>query len=120
MIPWSPLARGFLAGGRGQPGRGQHRARPHRRVLARGSTTATPDHAVVDAGDRGRQGARRLQHAGGAGLGAEEPGITAPIIGTSKAHHLDDAVAALEIKLTDDEVKALEAPYKPKPVLDHL
>ena len=42
VIPWSPLARGFLAGGRGQPRRRQHRARPHRRVLAPGSTTASP------------------------------------------------------------------------------
>ena len=49
----------------------------------------------------------------------KNPVITAPIIGTSKAHHLDDAVAALSLKLTDEEVAALEKPYKPKPVLDH-
>ena len=49
----------------------------------------------------------------------KNPAITAPIIGTSKPHHLDDALAGLEIKLTDDEVKALEAPYEPKRVLDH-
>ena len=47
------------------------------------------------------------------------PAITSPIIGTSKAHHLDDALAGLTLKLTDDEVKALEAPYEPKRVLDH-
>jgi aryl-alcohol dehydrogenase-like predicted oxidoreductase len=44
----------------------------------------------------------------------------APIIGTSKAHHLADAVGGLDLKLTDDEIAALEKPYKPKPVLDHL
>ena len=49
----------------------------------------------------------------------KNPAITSPIIGTSKAHHLDDALAGLKIKLTDDEVKALEKPYAPKPVLDH-
>ena len=49
----------------------------------------------------------------------KNPTITSPIIGTSKPHHLDDALAGLEIKLTDDEVKALEAPYEPKRVLDH-
>jgi len=49
----------------------------------------------------------------------KNPTITAPIVGTSKAHHLDDALAGLEIKLTDDEVKALQAPYEPKRVLDH-
>jgi aryl-alcohol dehydrogenase-like predicted oxidoreductase len=50
----------------------------------------------------------------------KNPVIASPIIGTSKAHHLDDALAALKITLTEDEVKTLEAPYKPKPVLDHL
>jgi aryl-alcohol dehydrogenase (NADP+) len=45
--------------------------------------------------------------------------ITAPIIGTSKPHHLDDAAAALSIELSDDEIKALEAPYRPKRILDH-
>ena len=49
----------------------------------------------------------------------KNPVISSPIIGTSKAHHLDDALAGLTISLTEDEVKALEAPYKPKPVLDH-
>jgi aryl-alcohol dehydrogenase-like predicted oxidoreductase len=45
--------------------------------------------------------------------------ITAPIIGASKANHLDDAVAALALKLTDEEVKRLEEPYKPHAVADH-
>src|SRR5262249_3371087 len=44
--------------------------------------------------------------------------ITAPIVGTSKMAHLDDALAALKIKLDGADVKALEAPYKPNPVLD--
>jgi aryl-alcohol dehydrogenase-like predicted oxidoreductase len=48
------------------------------------------------------------------------PAITAPIVGTSRIGHLDDAVAALSLTLDDEEVKALEKPYKPKPVLDHL
>ena len=47
------------------------------------------------------------------------PAVTSPIIGASKPHHLDDALAGLEVKLSDDEVKALEAPYEPKRVLDH-
>jgi len=46
--------------------------------------------------------------------------ITAPIIGASKAHHIADAVAALAVKLTDEETAALEAAYQPKPVLDHV
>ena len=49
----------------------------------------------------------------------KNPAITSPIVGTTKESHLDEAVAALEIKLTAEEIKALEAPYQPKPVLDH-
>ena len=45
-----------------------------------------------------------------------KPGITAPIIGATKPEHLQDAVAALDVKLTKEEVEALEAPYVPHPV----
>ncbi|MCB0160686.1 MAG: aldo/keto reductase, partial [Caldilineaceae bacterium] len=48
-----------------------------------------------------------------------KPGITAPIIGASKMPHLDDAIAALEISLSDEEMAALEEPYQPHPVLGH-
>jgi aryl-alcohol dehydrogenase-like predicted oxidoreductase len=48
-----------------------------------------------------------------------KPGITAPIIGASKANHLDDAMAGLALKLSEDEVKRLEEPYKPHAVADH-
>jgi aryl-alcohol dehydrogenase (NADP+) len=47
------------------------------------------------------------------------PAITAPIVGASKLGHIEDAVSALDVKLTDDEVAKLEAHYQPKPVLDH-
>jgi aryl-alcohol dehydrogenase-like predicted oxidoreductase len=45
--------------------------------------------------------------------------ITSPIIGASKMHHLDDAVAALSVKLSESDIKALEEPYQPHPVLGH-
>ncbi|MFX8672442.1 aldo/keto reductase, partial [Acinetobacter baumannii] len=48
-----------------------------------------------------------------------KPAVTAPIVGASKLHHLDDAAAALEVTLTADEIARLEAPYRSKPVLDH-
>jgi aryl-alcohol dehydrogenase (NADP+) len=48
-----------------------------------------------------------------------QPGVTAPIVGASKPHHLDDALAALTLKLDPAEVKALEEPYRPHPVLGH-
>jgi aryl-alcohol dehydrogenase (NADP+) len=47
------------------------------------------------------------------------PGTTAPIIGASKMQHLDDAVAAVDLKLDADEMKHLEAPYRPHPILGH-
>ncbi len=48
------------------------------------------------------------------------PGVTAPIIGASKMSHLDDAVAALDITLEEDELKALEAPYRSQPIRGHV
>jgi len=48
-----------------------------------------------------------------------KPHINAPIIGATKMDHLEQAIAALDIKLTEDEVKRLEAPYKPHPILGH-
>ena len=48
-----------------------------------------------------------------------QPGITAPIIGASKMQHLDDAVAALDIRLEEPEVKALDEPYRPHRILGH-
>jgi len=48
-----------------------------------------------------------------------KPYITAPIIGATRLDHLDQAIAALDIKLSDAEIKQLEEPYKPHPVLGH-
>ena len=119
VIPWSPLARGFLAGGRASPGEGNtERARSDE--FAPRLYYREPDFAVVDAVSavaRAR-GVSNMQVALAWVL--RNRTITAPIIGASKAHHLDDAMAALSLSLTDDEVKALEGPYRPKPVLDHL
>ena len=119
VIPWSPLARGFLAGGRAKAVEGDtERARSDE--FAPRLYYREADHAVVDAVEiiAKARGVPNMQVALAWVL--RNPAITAPIIGTSKAHHLDDAVAALSLKLTADEVKALEKPYKPKPVLDHL
>jgi aryl-alcohol dehydrogenase (NADP+) len=49
-----------------------------------------------------------------------QPGVTSPIVGASKPHHLDDAIAATELKLSEDEIKALKEPYTPHPVLGHM
>ncbi len=119
VIPWSPLARGFLAGGRAAPGEGNtERARTDE--FAPRLYYREPDFAVVEAVETiaRERGVPNMQVALAWVL--RHRAITAPIIGTSKAHHLSDAVAALALSLSDEEVKALEKPYKPKPVLDHL
>jgi aryl-alcohol dehydrogenase (NADP+) len=118
VIPWSPLARGFLAGGRKKPGEGEtERARTDEFSPRLYYTEA--DHKVVDALTtiaKGR-GVSNMQLALAWVL--RHPAVTSPIIGTSKPEHLTDAVASLSLKLTEQEVKALEAYYQPKPVLDH-
>jgi aryl-alcohol dehydrogenase-like predicted oxidoreductase len=48
-----------------------------------------------------------------------KPGITAPIVGMSKPHHLEDALGALKLKLTADEIRNLEEPYVPHPIAGH-
>src|SRR5471030_429165 len=119
VIPWSPLARGFLAGGRAAPGEGNtERARSDE--FAPRLYYREPDHAVVDAVETvaKARGVSNMQVALAWVLA--NPAITAPIVGTSRIGHLDDAVAALSLQLSDEEVKTLEKPYKPKPVLDHL
>ena len=119
VIPWSPLARGFLAGGRAEPGQGNtERARTYEfspRLYYR-----EPDFKVVEAldGIAKARGVSNMQVALAWVL--KNPAITAPIIGTSKPHHLDDALGAFAIKLTDEEIQTLEKPYQAKPVLDHL
>jgi len=118
VIPWSPGARGFLAGGRASPGEGNtERARSDEfspRLYYR-----EPDFAVVEALETiaKARGVSNMRIALAWVL--NNPAVTAPIIGASKMSHLDDAIGALSITLTDDEVKALEKPYRPKPVLDH-
>ncbi|MDP1736630.1 MAG: aldo/keto reductase [Caulobacter sp.] len=118
VIPWSPLARGFLAGGRAKVGEGNtERARTDE--FAPRLYYREADFAVVDAVEAiaGARGLSNMQVALAWVL--RNPAITAPIIGASKLSHLTDALSALEVSLGGDEVATLEKPYEPKPVLDH-
>ena len=114
VIPWSPLARGRLA----RPW-GEHT--PRIASDAFGATlfarTAANDRAVAEAlaGVAAQRGATRAQVALAWVL--RTPGITAPIIGASKPGHVEDAVAALKIELSDAEVAALEEAYLPHAVV---
>ncbi len=115
VIPWSPLARGLLTGNRGKERNETERARTD--AFGKSLYGAESDFAVVD---------RLSEVAAGRGVPAAQvalawmlgkPAITAPIVGASKPGHLEDAVAALSVKLTDEEVGRLEELYQPHPVL---
>jgi len=114
VIPWSPLARGKLT----------------RDWDASSSRMQTDEvgkrlYAVAEAADRrvvervaeiaAQRGIPRAQVA--LAWLAHKPNVTAPIVGASKPHHLDDAVAALSVALSEQEIAQLEGPYQPHPVL---
>ncbi|HVM85424.1 MAG TPA: aldo/keto reductase [Candidatus Binatia bacterium] len=118
VIPWSPLARGFLAGNRHKQGGGETN-RAQTDDFAKKLYYQPDDFAVADRlGELAKaRGVPPMQLAMAWLL--SKPVITAPIIGASKTNHLDDAVAALSVKLSDEEAKRLEEPYKPHAVQDH-
>jgi aryl-alcohol dehydrogenase (NADP+) len=118
VIPWSPLARGFLAGNRSKQDFGET-VRSKTDEYAHGMYYQPPDFTVADrVGEVARaRGVANAQVALAWILA--QPGVTAPIVGASKMQHLEDAVAALSIKLDDAELKALAEPYQPHRVLGH-
>jgi aryl-alcohol dehydrogenase (NADP+) len=117
LIPWSPLARGVLAGSR-QGGTVRAGTDSYATQLY-GERLAGADQGVVDA-------VARLAKARGVAPAqvalawlSGRPAVVAPIVGASKPHHLEDAVASLALKLTADEVRALEEHYIPHPTAGH-
>ncbi len=116
LIPWSPLARGLLAGSRDNK-----TVRSQTDAFANtlyGKEIATSDQAVIAVLNELAQERVRPASLALAWL-LHKPGVVAPIIGASKPHHLDDAIASLSIKLTPEEMKRLEAPYIPHPIAGH-
>jgi 1-deoxyxylulose-5-phosphate synthase len=118
VIPWSPLARGLLAG---------NRTRGGERLTTRANTDAFADSlyrpetdlAVVD---------RAAEVASGRGVASaqvalawllQKPGVTAPIVGATKLEHLEDALAAEKLTLSDSEISELEEPYVPHAISGH-
>ncbi len=115
VIPWSPLARGFLAGNR-RGGEAQ---------TTRAGNDPFADRLYHTEGDYQVAG-RAAEVAGRLGVTPAQvatawllaqPGVTAPIVGASKMPHLEQAVDALKVKLSPEDVKFLEEPYQPHPVL---
>lgn len=118
VLPWSPLARGLLAGTRTREGE-RRTPRSTSDPYADDLYGTNNDFDVIErvaevATERGVPPAQIalawLLH---------KPGVTAPIIGASKLDHLEDALAAAELKLSTDEISRLEEPYRPHPVLGH-
>jgi 1-deoxyxylulose-5-phosphate synthase len=118
VLPWSPLARGLLAGNRTREG---ERLTTRANTDEFGDSLYTPeiDFDVVDrtvevAGARGVSSARValawLLH---------KAGVTAPIIGATKVEHLEDALRAEELSLSEDEISRLEEPYIPHAISGH-
>jgi aryl-alcohol dehydrogenase (NADP+) len=118
LIPWSPLARGFLAGNRVRDGGGE---------TARAKVDDYADHLYFRDDDfsvveRAREIAKKRGVTSAQIALAwmlDKAHITAPIIGASKMEHLEQAIAALEIELSEVEVSSLEEAYQPHPVLGH-
>ncbi|HTQ53006.1 MAG TPA: aldo/keto reductase [Bryobacteraceae bacterium] len=118
VIPWSPMARGFLAGNRKKEGFGET-VRSKTDEYAQGMYYQSSDFAVAErvAGVARARGVPNAQVALAWIL--QQPGVTAPIVGASKMQHLEDAVSALSIRLEEAELKALEEPYAPHRILGH-
>ena len=118
VIPWSPLARGFLAGNRSTQDFGETtRAKTDdyaQKMYYQPSDFAVVDRVTAIARQRGIPNAQVAL-----AWVLQQPGVTAPIVGASKMKHLDDALAALEVKLDPADLKALAEPYQPHRVLGH-
>jgi aryl-alcohol dehydrogenase (NADP+) len=120
VLPWSPLARGFLAGNRGrrdQEGGATERAKTDN--LAQSYYYREGDFRIVE---------RLKAMAAARGVSAatlayawllHQPAVTAPIVGASKLPQLDDAAAAVDLRLSEEELRTLAADYEPRAVLGH-
>jgi aryl-alcohol dehydrogenase-like predicted oxidoreductase len=111
LIPWSPLAGGFLAGNREA---GTVRAQSN---MARGRYNRPEDVAVIEA--LRKVAARRGEAPAQVAIAwlLSKPAVTAPIVGITKVHHLDDPLKAVDNPLTAEDIAELEAPYAPQGVI---
>ena len=118
LIPWSPLARGFLAGNRPKENYGETlRARTDDYAHAMYYQDSDFDVVARVSEIASRRGVSNARVALAWVL--QQPGVTSPIVGASKMSHLDDAVAALDLRLDDAELAALSEPYRPHQVFGH-
>jgi len=118
LLPWSPLARGFLAGNRKREGGGDT-VRAKSDDFADMMYYRDEDFTIVErAGELAKKHDVSTAQIALAWM-LNKSHITAPIIGASKMEHLDQAITALDIALSEDEVASLEEAYEPHPILGH-
>jgi len=114
LIPWSPLARGYLA--RGPEAKGTQRSETDRFGKTLYAAMSETDQRVIAAVDALAK-ARKVPHAQIAlAWLLQQDGVAAPIVGATKMEHLETAVGALGVQLSKEEVATLEAPYLPHPI----
>ena len=115
LVPWSPLARGFLAGN--SPKNGQATNRGGKDQLSAGYFGSNQDYKILARVESvaAKLGVKPAQVA----LAWVAAKVDCPIIGTTKPHHLEDALAALELQLTPAQIKTLESAYAPKAIMGH-
>jgi aryl-alcohol dehydrogenase-like predicted oxidoreductase len=118
VIPWSPLARGLLTGNRTRTGERQTR-RAETDPLGDSLYTPEVDFEVIERADE--LAAARGVPTGQVGLAwlLHRPGVTAPIVGSTKVSHLEDALAAEQLSLSPEEIERLEERYVPHAIAGH-
>ena len=114
VIPWSPLARGLLTGNRAMEGGKTERAKTD--AFAKRLYISDVDFAIAGRVEEVAQAHGIPSAQVALAWMLSKPVITAPIIGATKPHHLEDAVTALSVKLSEDEIHRLEELYQPHPV----
>ena len=118
LIPWSPMARGFFAKNRARGGGGET-ARAKTDPFANQLYFREEDFTVAGIANEIAEARGVTGSQGALSWMLNKPHIASPIIGATKMEHLEQAISALEIKLSDEEVRRLEEPYKPHPILGH-
>jgi aryl-alcohol dehydrogenase (NADP+) len=118
LLPWSPLARGFLAGNR-TPDRSGATARAKSDTYAHEMYYDQADFQVQERVRELAQGRGCSPAQIALAWILHKPGVVSPIIGATRPHHLEEALAALEIRFSEEEIHLLEEPYRPHPVKGH-
>ncbi|HEY2484073.1 MAG TPA: aldo/keto reductase [Candidatus Binataceae bacterium] len=119
LIPWSPLARGFLAGNRSAADKGGETVRAKSDEFAKDMYFRESDFEVLGAVEKVAQQRGVAPSQIACAWILQAPGVSAPIIGATKLKHLKESIEAVSIKLSAEEVSELEKPYTPHPILGH-